>query len=111
MTKVAEVNELGHKKPRYSFQRACRELRVGEKKLREWMRYGVLLATGRREPIHYIPLGPRQVEFEVEELERIYQCLRTSSVEAAEADVLPFPDEQSRVARRAHGKGRSDDDE
>jgi hypothetical protein len=61
------------------------------------------LATGRRIRIHYIPIG-RKREFECDEVERVYQELRASSVE--EADVLAFPDEDSREEHRARGETR-----
>lgn len=98
LTSQTSTVEHGHLKQRYSSRKVCRIFGIHEDTLNNWLREGVRLANGRRIRIHYIPIG-RKKEFEVEEIERVYQELRASSVE--EADVLPFPDESDRDERRA----------
>lgn len=93
----AAVPNYGHLKQRYTFRKVCRIFGITEQKLREWMREGVMLRNGERLRIHYIPIGPRKIEFECDEVERIYQALRSSSI-SEEGEVLDFPERLARAS-------------
>ena len=87
---------LGHKQPRYKFPTVCRIFGVHEDTLRDWMKRGVPLRDGTRMRIAFLPLGLRKIEFEVAEVERVYQALRGSSLtddyaDLRDGDVVPFP--------------------
>jgi len=78
-----------HLKPRYSFRKVCKIFNIHEDTLRAWMRDGVRGADGRRIDIAFMKLGPRKVEFECDEIERVYAAMRCFSA-APDANVLPF---------------------
>lgn len=89
------ASALGHLKPRYNLRRVLRIFNIHEDTLHAWLRDGVPLANGRRTRFRYVPIGPRKKEFEVAEVERVFQLMCASTVdhEAGEdADILPFPD-------------------
>jgi transposase-like protein len=104
MSLVPQLPAQGHLKLRYPFRRVCKIFGVHPDTLHRWLREGIPIGNGRKIRIHYVPLGPRRKEFEIEEVERVYQELRASSVE--EADVLDFPDESDRDERRARAESR-----
>lgn len=104
MSTSASTTPPGHLKLRYSFLKVCEIFEVHPDTLRRWMRDGVPLSNGERVRIHFIPLGPRRTVFERDEVERVYQLLRASSINA---DVLPFPEEDGeRDERRTRGESR-----
>ncbi len=90
----------GHLKLRYKFHKVCKIFGIHEDTLRSWMRDGVPLPDGTRVKIHFVHLGPRRKEFEVDEIERVYQALRDSS-DGTDADVLPFRDGSESDVRNA----------
>lgn len=73
-----------HLKPRYSFNKVCEILEIHQTTLRRWMKEGVPLADGRKIPMRYVPLGPRKIVFERDEIERIYREMREATIEGEE---------------------------
>jgi DNA-binding transcriptional MerR regulator len=63
--------ELAHLKPRYSESRVLKIFNISKSTLRRWEREGLITP---------VRLGPRKVEFEVDEVERRYrQCRKNSA--------------------------------
>lgn len=60
-----------HLKPRYSFRRVVSIFGISETTLRRWIRDGKIVA---------IYVGPRNIQFEREEVERVYRRCRRRSV-------------------------------
>jgi hypothetical protein len=75
-----------HTKARYSLRKVARIFNVAESTFKEWLRAGgVPLPDGTRIRMYFIPIG-RKIEFEVDEVERVYQLLREFSVSGAAFD-------------------------
>jgi hypothetical protein len=90
-----------HIKPRYSETKTARILSSTPKTLRDWLREGgIPLPGGIRIPITFVLLGKRKIEFEVEEVERVYQLLKRSKLDDEESEEV-VPNDMSRTARRA----------
>ena len=94
---AACANLLGHLKPRYSSRRVQRLFGIHEDTLRSWLRNGVPLLNGRRARLSFVPIGTRKTEFEVDEVERVYQMMKAAPFDPTVGDfddetVLQFPD-------------------
>jgi len=104
---AATLNPLpSHTLPRYSLRKTARIFGCHEKTFREWMRDGgIPLPNGERVFIQCVPLGWRKIEFEQDEVQRVYEELKRRINEML--GLLAFPeDEVEREERRARGKAR-----
>ncbi len=95
-----------HLRQRYSFAKVCKIFNCSSETLMEWIRHGVPLRDGRRVRLECIPLGARRIEFECDEIERVYKLLKSAGV--VEADILDFPDEDVREQRRSPATKKRD---
>lgn len=102
MSNLSLSPDNGHTKPRYTFNRVCMIFGIHRDTLYRWLRDGVPLANGQRIKMHFIPVGKIGKEFEVDEIERVYQAMRASSIE----NVIIFPDEEDRPEHRSRGEAR-----
>ncbi|MGN6185064.1 MAG: hypothetical protein ACTHQM_15590 [Thermoanaerobaculia bacterium] len=98
-----EVAKQEHTKPRYSEAKTAKILSSTPKTLREWLREGgIPLPGGTRIPIVFVVLGMRKIEFEVDEVERVYRLLKRSRLaDDDEFDEAESNDVAQRFARRA----------
>lgn len=110
MTVTAQASTTpiwGHTKMRYSLRKTARIFGCHDDTFRDWLREGgIPLPNGDRVVIEFVPLGVRKIEFEQEEVERVYQELKARGREML-ADILAFPeDEAERDERRARASAR-----
>lgn len=75
MSALLQTPPYDHLKPRYSFDRVCRILNCSRDTLHDWCLNGVPGPGGQRIQLRWVPLG-RKIEFECEEVERLYQELK-----------------------------------
>jgi predicted site-specific integrase-resolvase len=65
--RAEESAALDHLKPRYSETRVCRIFNISHTTLKRWITEGLIAA---------VKIGPRKLEFEVDEVERRYRVCR-----------------------------------